>query len=199
MSVPAPPSNLGGVVGATQTSGGGRVSIPARRLRLNRASVATIAIGLTIGLSPTAMAATTGKLAPVPLCVGATKQQAVKAIKRSWNTFFDGSSAVTPDQRFAVVDGGADPAFRATLDDLTTANAAVLKATRARVRGVACAGTRGASVRYVLVINGTPAPGLVPTGSAVLVGRRWKVTASTVCDLFAPSNPDLLQLGPCAR
>jgi hypothetical protein len=169
--------------------------MPRRPLAVVTALVAT---GTLLAGTTAVAGASVGAKAKPPLCAGKTKAKAVKAIKKAWDTAFNGNLNITLDEKFGVIEGSGDPAFRAVLDGVATANAATLKATNADVHKVTCAGKKAADVQWDLVLSGTPAPGLAPPGQAVLVGKAWKVAQTTVCDLFALADPTLTQSGPCA-
>jgi len=171
-----------------------------RPKRVSIVFVALLVVIVAVGISATgATASAASKHRPNrPYCARSTRNQAVAAITATWDTLLNGKRALTSDQRFAVVDGSDDPTFRATLDDLVAANTALLEAATVRVGRVTCTAKRSADVDYILHIDGAPGAALARTGTAVLVGRQWKVSKPTVCDLFTPGDPSLSQRGPCA-
>jgi hypothetical protein len=62
---------------------------------------------------------------------------------------------------------------------------------------VKCAGKKAADVTFTLVISGSPLEGLAPPGTAVLIGKTWKVGADTLCNTQALGDPSVLEAGPC--
>ncbi len=162
-------------------------------------AAAVLAAGaLALAFTNGAAAASVGAKAKAPVCAGKTKKKAVKAIKKAYDKVLNGSLTLTLDEKFKFVEGSEDPAFIAVLNNTATKNAAMLKTTSEKVNKVTCTAKKTADVQWDLVLSGQPAPGLAPPGSAVLDGRVWKVSQSTVCDLFALADPTLVQSGPCA-
>lgn len=176
---------------------------PAKRVKavvLVAMLAATVAVATWFAMGTgSATASMAPKHAPTrPFCTRTTKKKAVAAIRTTWDTLLNGKLTLTSDQRFAVVDGSDDPTLRATLDDLVAENSAMLKAATVRVGRVTCTAKTTADVDYVLQVDGSSSAGHTRTGTAVLMGRRWKASAATVCDLFASDDPSLAQRGPCA-
>jgi hypothetical protein len=166
-----------------------------RALALATAAICTAA--LTLGTLAASAGASVGA-AKAPVCKGKTKKKAIKAIEASYTTLLDGTNGLPLEEKFAVVEGSEDPAFNAVLSDIATKNAGLLATTTAQVNSVTCSGKKTADVAFDLVLAGTPAPGLAGPGSAVLDQKIWKVTGLTVCNLFALSDPTLVETGPCA-
>jgi hypothetical protein len=169
-------------------------------MRTRALAVVTAAItagALTLGLltGPAGASVPTKKAA---VCAGKTKKKAIKAIEASYLQLLDGANGLPLEEKFAVVEGAEDPAFNAVLNDIATKNAGLLATTTAQVNSVTCSGKKTADVAFDLVLAGTPAPGLAGPGSAVLDRKVWKVTGLTVCNLFALSDPTLVETGPCA-
>ena len=153
----------------------------------------------TVSLVPLAgPVSAAGPTAKAPPCAGKTANSAIKAIKKTWGVLLNGTGAATLDQKAAAIQGTIDPAFRQVFDGIAAANAALLKTTTVRVDTVKCTAKTTATVAYTLVLAGKPTPGLAPPGNAVLDAGAWKATKSTICDLFALSNPALTQSGPCS-
>jgi len=152
---------------------------------------------LTFGTAGPSAASVSAKKAP--LCGGKTKKTAVKDIKKAYDTLFNGSLPITLDEKFAAVEGADDAEFLAVLMTVAQAQAAMLKVVNADVHKVTCSGKKEADVTWDLILSGAPAPGLAPPGRAVLDGKTWLVSQTTVCDLFALADPTLVQSGPCAE
>jgi len=142
-----------------------------------------------------ASAATATKKAPV--CAGKTKAKAIAAIEAAYDLALNGTTGKTLDERFEAIESSDEPVFRAVLDEIAAANAGMLATTSVQVNKVTCSGKKTADVLYDLVLGGTPSPGLAGPGFAVLDGKTWKMSALTVCNLFALADPLLLEEGPC--
>jgi hypothetical protein len=159
------------------------------------AGVMTVALSITAaGASPSASVA--AKAAPP--CAGKTKKAAIKAITLTWDVFLNGGAGRTLDARAKVVQGSEDPALFKVFTDTFAANADVAATTSAKVNSVKCTGKKTADVAYDLVLAGVPSPGIAPPATAVLEGKIWKVSKTTVCDLVSLVNPAVLESGPCA-
>jgi len=124
----------------------------------------------------------------------------VAAIKTAWDYFLDGAKGYTPQQQEAYIQGMTTNApFKQQFEDSAVKNAASAKSTTVTVNSVTCAKNgKTATVDYDLVLNGSPAKGLAPPGTAVLEKGKWKVAATTVCDLQALGDPSVTASGPCA-
>ena len=166
-------------------------------MRRHRVAAVVLAAGLAVSAGATAAAASVGT-AKAPVCKGKTKKKAIKAIKETWSQVLDYSPEKTLDDRFGAIENADDPEFRATLDGIAQKNANFLPTITVQVNKVTCQGKKEAEVIYDLVISGQPSPGIAGPGTAVLVGKDWKFSAQTVCDLFALADPTLVESGPCA-
>ena len=125
--------------------------------------------------------------------------KAIKAITKTWDVFLNGGAGRTLDERAKVVQGSEDPALFKLFTDTFAANAEVAATTSAKVNSVKCTGKKTADVDYDLVRQPvSPQSGLAPPATAVLEGKIWKVSKTTVCDLVALANPAVLESGPCA-
>ncbi len=148
-------------------------------------------------VAPAAVAANHEAKAP-PACADGTKKAAVKAIDNAYNVILNGMAPYTLDQKAATIQGSEDPAFVALFEMIANQEAAMLKTTTVQVNSVVCTSKSKANVKYTLVLSGTPTPNLAPPGNAVIDHGTWKVTKSTVCDLFALLNPSIVTSGPCS-
>jgi hypothetical protein len=122
------------------------------------------------------------------------------AIKTAWDYFLDGPKGYTAEQQEAYIQGtDTNPAFKQLFEATKTAQASSAASTTVVVNTIVCAkNAKSATVNYDLVINGAPAKGLAPPGTAVLDKGKWKVADKTVCDLQALGDPSVLASGPCA-
>jgi hypothetical protein len=163
------------------------------------ASLAVVLVScLTLGVATTAVSASVGA-AKAPVCKGKTKKKAIKAVEETWNQVLDGTLGLTLDEKFAGIENSDDPEFRAVLDDIAAKNAGLLNTVTLDMKSTTCKGKKEAEVIYDLVISGVPSPGIAGPGKAVLIGKEWKMSQTTVCDLFALSDPLLVESGPCAE
>ena len=155
--------------------------------------------GLAVGASAS-MAGASVSAKAAPACAGKTKKQAIKDIKLAFDYFLDGAKNYTPDQKAPFIeDMDTDAAFKDLLVKGQAANAAAASTTNVKVSKVICKGKKNAVVTADLVISGAVTPGIFPNpGSAVLVGKVWKVTKQNYCDLNALGDPSILESGPCA-
>lgn len=133
-----------------------------------------------------------------PAYADSTKGAAVKAIKAADNTVLNGGNNLTLAQKAAAIQGTEDPAFQALFEMIANHEAAMLRTTTVQVNTVTCVSKTSANVKYELVLSGTPTPSLAPPGSAVVDQKVWKLSKSTVCDLFALLDPSIVSSGPCA-
>jgi hypothetical protein len=153
----------------------------------------------------------TASLAAMALAAGAAyagdnKPKNVKKAKNqitdAYECFLSAELGYTIDQKLAcVAEVGDDPEFQALAVELQTANAAAAEITEPDVGKITFRSEKAAKVTFDLLIGGDP---VLPDqgGGAVLVredGKKvWKVSALTLCNLFALANPALTTSGPCA-
>jgi hypothetical protein len=172
-----------------------------------RAIVGVMAVlaasALVVGMSVSIAGASVGSAKPPPLCAGKTKAAAVKAIKKSYDYFLNGSLGYTAAQKAPYIQYLSGKNLdQALLDQFTTsseANAAAASTTAVDVDKVICAKKgKKATVNFTLVISGGRLEGLAPPGAAVLDGKNWKVTALTLCNLQALGDPSVLENPPCS-
>jgi hypothetical protein len=123
-------------------------------------------------------------------------------IEDAYSCFLSAELGYTIDQKLeCVAEVGEDPEFLALAVELSEANAAAAATTEPDVTKIKFRSAKKAIVTFDLLIGGTPA---LPdqSGGAVLVkegGKKaWKVSALTLCNLFALANPALTTSGPCA-
>jgi len=168
-----------------------------RRLMIATVSLLAVA-ALAVPAAGVAGASVQAKGAPV--CAGKTKGAAIKAIKKTWDTLLNGGNTATIDQKAAVVQGTDDPAFKTLFVQTATQFSTLLKTTTAKVTKVACGGKKQATVSFDLVQIAGGAP-LLPgqTGTAVLVGKAWKASTGTICDLFSLADSSLAANPACAN
>lgn len=169
-----------------------------RTRRFARATAICAAGALALAVAAGPATASVGS-AKAPACAGKTKKKAVKAIKQTWNTLFDGTGPATLDEKAAAIEGTEDPAFKQTFNDIAAKNQALLTTIKPNVTAVQCTGKKAASVTFDLV-SATDATPILPAqaGDAVLLGKEWKASKATICDLFGLADPNLLASGPCA-
>jgi hypothetical protein len=159
------------------------------------------ASALVVGMS-VSVAGAAGKPKPPPLCAGKTKAAAIKAIKLAYNHFLDGTKYPDPvTDKEPYIDHLSGKNKNAELvsqfEASAAQNAAAAATTSVRVDKVKCAGKKAADVTFTLVISGSPLEGLAPPGTAVLIGKTWKVGADTLCNTQALGDPSVLEAGPC--
>ena len=166
-----------------------------------RPAIASLAVVLvtclTLGVAATAVSASVGA-AKAPVCKGKTKKKALAAVEETWKQVLDGTLGLTLDEKFEGIENSDDPEFRAVLDSIAAKNAGLLNTVVPDIKSVTCQGKKEAEVLYDLVISGVPSPGIAGPGTAVLIGKEWKMSQLTVCDLFALADPLLVESGPCA-
>ena len=165
--------------------------------RRHRAIALVLVSCLALGAAATAASGAVSS-AKAPVCKGKTKKKAIKAIKAAWSQVLDYDAAKTLEERFEAVENSEDPEFNATLMEIAAKNAGLLPTVTVQINKVTCKGKKEAEVLYDLVISDTPSPGLAGPGIAVLVGKEWKFSDNTVCDLFALADPSLVEREPCA-
>jgi hypothetical protein len=123
-------------------------------------------------------------------------------IEDTYDCFLSAELGYTIDQKLeCVAEVGEDPEFLALATELSEANAAAATMTEPDVKKIKFRSKKAAVVTFDLLIGGDP---VLPdqSGGAVLVkedGKKvWKVSALTLCNLFALANPALTTQGPCA-
>jgi hypothetical protein len=122
------------------------------------------------------------------------------AIKTAFDYFLDGAKGYTATQKEAFIQFmDTNAPFKDQFEASNTANAGSASTTNVQVNKITCAKNgKSAVVAYDLVIGGKDTPGLAPPGNAVLEKGKWKVAATTVCDLQALGDPSVTASGPCA-
>lgn len=150
------------------------------------------ASGLAVGVTATAAGA-----AKTPVCAGKTKKKAIAEIKKTYDTFLNGASGKTLEERAEIVEGADDPVLFQLFLDTFAANAELAASTSVKVNSVTCTGKKAADVDFDLVIAGVVSPDIAPPGNALIVDKVWKVSKGTVCDLVSLANPAVLESGPC--
>jgi hypothetical protein len=168
------------------------MSRSARLLATLLASAAMLAM-----LAGPATATVPSKKAP-PACADGTKGAAVKAMKAAYNTVLNGTTGLTLAQKTSAIQDFDDPAFQALFAMIAQQEASMLATTSVQVNTVTCASKKSANVKYTLVLSGKPTPNLAPPGNAVVYENMWRVSKSTICDLFSLLNPSIATSGPCA-
>jgi hypothetical protein len=164
--------------------------------------IATLTAGALVG-GTFSEAGAQGKKAP--LCKGKAKKKAIAAIEDAWLHFLDYETSPTADSKFDYIQFMSPPAeseeLRTRFVASAEANAASAATTSVQVNSVKCAGKRSADVLFDLVLNGEPAPGLAPPGTAILEkgSTQWKVTGETLCNMQALGDPTVLESGPCSE
>ena len=162
------------------------------------------ASALVVGMSVSVGGASVSSAKAPPLCAGKTKAAAIKAIKKSYGYFLNGSLGYTAAQKAAYVQYLSGKHLNQSLLDQFTAsseaNAAQAATTAVDVDKVKCVGKKGknATVNFTLVLSGSRLEGLAPPGAALLDGKTWKVTALTLCNLQALGDPSILEKAPCS-
>jgi hypothetical protein len=165
--------------------------------RRHRAIALVLVSCLALGAAATAASGAVSS-AKAPVCKGKTKKKAIKAVKATWSQVLDYEATKTAEDRFEGIENSDDPEFRATLDEILAKNISFLPTVTVQVNKVNCKGKKEAEVIYDLVISDMPSPGLAGPGTAVLIGKEWKFSDNTVCDLFALADPSLVEREPCA-
>jgi hypothetical protein len=141
--------------------------------------------------------------AKAPVCKGKTKKKAIAAIEKAYMHFLDYETADSADEKAPYIQYLSEPNlsadFLARFQASSEANAAQAATTSVQVNEITCSGKKTADVDFDLVLNGTPAPGLAPAGTAVLEGKTWKVTGETLCNLQALGDASVQEPPhPCA-
>lgn len=168
-----------------------------RRVWVPLAAVLT-AGALAIGTSVVTAGASVAS-AKAPVCAGKTKKKAIKDIKKAFDYFLNGTVGRTSEDKIPFIeDLDTDTELLAQFTASAEANAAQAATTSVKVNKVTCAGKKEADVEADLVLNGTPTPGILLPSTAVLVGKVWKVSKASYCDLAALGDPTILESGPCA-
>ncbi len=165
-----------------------------------------IAVIVALGVAPFAAGVTGASAAPtkkaaVLVCAGKTKPKAIKAIGTAYNNILNGSLGLTAEQKteFLQYAGGKkiNQVYHDTFLAFSLKNTAAASTTSVAVNSVKCTGKKTADVNYDLVIGGTAAKGLAPPGTAVLDGKVWKMSAISMCDLWALADASTLENEPC--
>jgi hypothetical protein len=165
--------------------------------------LAVVTAGALVTAAGTAGASVAAKAKPA-LCAGKTKKAAVKAIKAAYNNFISGHPYSLADTQHAetFVQFLSGPKTNAALKAQFEASALALQAqstgTTLQINSVKCTGKKTAGVDFDYVIGGKPLTGVAPKGStAILDGKQWKVTAATLCNVEAGSDPTVIDHDPC--
>jgi hypothetical protein len=171
-----------------------------RRRRLVLLVAAIAAGAVTLGATAASAGASVGARSHHSVVAKKKTKCNQAAIKTAWDYFLDGAKGYTPQQQEAYIQGmDKNAAFKAQFEASAAKNADAAKSTTVVVNSIKCAKNgKSAVVNYDLVLNGTPAKGLAPAGTAVLEKGKWKVAATTVCDLQALGDPTVSTSGPCA-
>ena len=165
--------------------------------------IAALSAGV-LAISAVAEAGASVGSAKAKVCAGKTKKKAIKDITTAFDHFLDG--AKYPDaatDKAPFMQYLSEPNLSQSLLDAfvasSSANAEQASTTDVAVNEVTCTGKKTADVAFDLVIAGEPLAGLAPPGSAVLEGKRWKVTGETLCNTTALGDPTVLEPPhPCA-
>ena len=164
--------------------------------------LAVVTAGLLVTAVGTAGASVAAKAKPA-LCAGKTKKAAIKAIKAAFNGFISGHPYSLADTQHAetFIQFLSGPKTNAALKAQFEASALALQAqssgTTLQINSVKCNGKKLADVLFDYVIGGKPLTGVAPPGQAILDGTQWKVTATTLCNVEAGSDPTTIDHDPC--
>jgi hypothetical protein len=125
-------------------------------------------------------------------------------IEEAYQCFLSAALGYTIEQKFAcVAEVADDPEFLATATELQEANAGAAGMTEVDTGKITFKSKKSAEVGFDLLIGGEPVI-TDQIGGAVLVkdsesGKKvWKVSALTLCNLFALANPSITTEGSCA-
>jgi len=156
-------------------------------------AASALVVGMSVGVASAAKSP--------PLCAGDTKKAAIKAIKKAYTQFLDGTKAPTAADKVPYIQylsgKNVNEELKAQFEASAEQNAAAASTTSVDVDKVKCTAKKKADVDFTLVISGSRTEGLAPPGSAVLDGKTWKVTAETLCNTQALGDPSVLESGPC--
>ncbi|MSO79021.1 MAG: hypothetical protein EXQ79_05390 [Acidimicrobiia bacterium] len=141
-----------------------------------------------------------------PLCKGKTQAAAEAAIEDAFLHFLDGAQFPEVADKAPFIEYMSAPSVSPELLAYFTAskekNASAAANTSVVVNTIQCKGKDSVGVKctakyacaqYDLVLGGNPAPGIAGPGYAVLVGKVWKVTARTFCDLSAGGDASVFE------
>ncbi len=159
---------------------------------------------LVVGVSGSAGAAV--QSAKKPLCKGKTQAKAEAAIEDAFLHFLDGAQFPEVADKAPFIEYMSGPQISPELLAYFTAskekNAAAAASTSVVVNTIKCKGkdeagtkctSKYACAQYDLVLGGSPAPGIAGPGYAILIGKVWKVTARTFCDLSAGGDATVFE------
>jgi hypothetical protein len=134
------------------------------------------------------------------LCAGSTKKAAIKQIKKTWDIFLNGAGGYTNDQKKAVIENvDKNPELGAIFDRLQQQNAGAAATTAPKINSIKCVSKKKASVDYDLILGGQVNPDIITApAEAVLVGKVWKISQQSYCDISTLGDPSLAESGPCA-
>jgi hypothetical protein len=164
--------------------------------------LAVVTAGLLVTAVGTAGASVAAKAKPA-LCAGKTKKAAVKDIKAAFNGFISGHPYSLADTQASekYIQFLSGPKINAALKAQFEASALALQSqsqgTTLQINSVKCTGKKSADVSFDYIIGGKPLTGVAPPGQAVLTGKQWQVTATTLCNTEAGSDPTVTDRDPC--
>ncbi|TSD47510.1 hypothetical protein FFI94_016090 [Rhodococcus sp. KBS0724] len=160
-----------------------RKSVIGRALIVGAFIITTFATGCSSSDDSSSETTSSAKATSTSASAAATTSAAAsaaetQAITDAYITFFNGTTA--PATRAALLENGE--VFLPTLEAMAADPQSM--ATTATVEGVTAAGADNASVKWTLVMGGTP---VLPdqSGEAVQEAGTWKVSATTYCTLMA--------------
>lgn len=166
---------------------------------MRRRVAALMIAALTAGVLVVGVGGNAGASVPSakkPLCKGKTLAAAEAGIEDAFLHFLDGAQFPDVEQKAPFIEYMSAPEISPELLAYFTAsrvkNAAAASNTSVVVNTIKCKGkddagtkctSKYACAQYDLVLGGKPAPGIAGPGYAILIGKVWKVTARTFCDL----------------
>jgi hypothetical protein len=165
--------------------------------------LAVVTAGALVTAVGTAGASVSAKAKPAPLCAGKTKKAATKAIKAAFNNFISGHPYSLADTQHAekyvqfLSGSKVNAALKAQFEASALALQSQSSGTTLQINSVKCTGKKTADVSFDYVIGGKPLTGVAPPGGAILDGKQWKVTATTLCNTEAGSDPTVIDHDPC--
>lgn len=126
---------------------------------------------------PTTAAPTTAATtSPPTTAASAGLSSLIRTITKNWEEFFDAKTPVS--RRVALLENGAS--FESVIK--AQASSPLASAASAKVDSVTLISSKAASVKYSILVGGTPE--LTQTGMAVLQGGVWKVGVRSFCGLL---------------
>lgn len=126
---------------------------------------------------PTTAAPTTAATtSPPTTAASAGLSSLIRTITKNWEEFFDAKTPVS--RRVALLEDGSS--FESVIK--AQAGSPLASAASAKVDSVTPISSKAASVKYSILVGGTPE--LTQTGMAVLQGGVWKVGVRSFCGLL---------------